>query len=184
VPPVDAAATENALAGRARVAGRMAAFRLLCAAMPRSPKCTCATRGRSILEMLTAMGLSAILLTIAVPRFVQLKGPYVLRQASQQMAGEFQKTRMRAIARNQRYRFQYSSTNATYSIDREQSPGSWVTESRGQLPTGATVTWPNTTPIFDTRGMLNQTASIPVAVAGYSSTKTVTINVLGNVTIS
>ena len=134
--------------------------------------------------MLSAIALSAILLTMAVPRFIQLKGPYVLRQASQQVAGEFQKTRMRAIARNQRYRVQYSSTNATYTIDREQAPGSWVTETRGQLPTGATLTWPNTTPIFDTRGMLNQTAAIPVAVGGYSSTKTVNINVLGNVTIS
>src|SRR5689334_15374343 len=129
----------------------MAAFRLLSAAMPRSPRSTRATRGRSLIEMLSAIALSAILLTMAVPRFIQLKGPYVLRQASQQVAGEFQKTRMRAIARNQRYRFQYTSTNATYTIDREQAPGSWVTESTGQLPVGATLTWPNTTPIFDTR---------------------------------
>jgi Tfp pilus assembly protein FimT len=134
--------------------------------------------------MLSAMALSAILLMIAVPRFVQLKGPYVLRQTTQQIAGEFQKTRMRAIARNQRYRFQYTATNATYTIQREQAPGSWVTESTGQLPTGASITVPNTIPMFDTRGMLNQTAAIPVTVSGYSSTKTVTINVLGNVTIS
>jgi prepilin-type N-terminal cleavage/methylation domain-containing protein len=162
----------------------MAAFRLLCSAMPRSPKCGRATRGYSIIEMLTAMALSTILLMVAVPRFVQLKGPYVLRQTTQQIAAEFQKTRMRAIARNQRYRFQYASTNQTYTIQREQAPGSWVTESTGQLPTGATITMPGTTPIFDTRGMLNQTAAIPVTVSGYSSTKTVTINVLGNVTIS
>jgi Tfp pilus assembly protein FimT len=162
----------------------MAAFRLLCSAMPRSPRSTRATRGRSILETLCAIGISSVLLMIAVPRFVQLKGPYVLRQTTQQIAGEFQKTRMRAIARNQRYRFQYTSTNATYRIQREQAPGSWVTESTGQLPTGAAIEMPNTTPIFDTRGMLNQTAAIPVTVAGYSSTKTVTINVLGNVSIS
>jgi hypothetical protein len=41
-----------------------------------------------------------------------------------------------------------------------------------------------TAPIFDTRGMLNQNASIPVNVTNYSKTRTVTINVLGNVTIS
>ena len=91
---------------------------------------------------------------------------------------------MRAITRNARYRFVYDSTAKSYTIDREGPAGTWTTEFTNQLPTGAYMTAPGTTPIFDTRGMLNATATIPVNVTGYTSTRTVTINVLGNVSIS
>ena len=142
------------------------------------------TRGRSLVEVLTAIGISTILLGIAVPKFVTMRAPWMLRQTAIQVASEFQKTRMRAITRNTRYRFSYNSTAKTYTIDREGPAGTWTTEFTNQLPTGAYITAPNTTPIFDTRGMLNATATIPVNVSGYPTTRTVTINVLGNVTIS
>ncbi len=119
-----------------------------------------------------------------MPSFVQMRAPWMLRQTAQQVAAEFQKARMRAITRNSRYRFVYTSSTNTYTIDREVAAGSWSTEFTNQLPTGATITAPATTPIFDTRGMLNATATIPVNVTGYGTTRTVTINVLGNVTIS
>ena len=134
--------------------------------------------------MITAIGISSILLMIAVPRFIELRGPWALRQTTDQVAAEFTKMRMRAIARNSRYRFVYNASNKTYTIDREVTAGTWSTEFRNQLATGVSITAPNTTPIFDTRGMLNQTAAIPISVQGYSNTRTVTINVLGKVTIS
>jgi len=152
--------------------------------MAHRPKCRRSTRGRSLIEVLTAIGISAILLATAVPNLQGMRAPWVLRQTANQVASEFQRTRMRAIARGQRYRFSYNSTAKTYTIDREVSAGNWSTESTGALPTSASITAPNTTPIFDTRGMLNQTATIPVNVTNYSKTRTVTINVLGNVTIS
>jgi type II secretory pathway pseudopilin PulG len=162
----------------------MAALRLLCDAMPSNRKATRATRGGSIIEMLTAIGISTILLGIAVPRFVEMRGPWALRQTTQLVASEFGKARMRAIARNKRYRFTYSSTAKTYTIDCEVTAGTWTTEFTGQLPTGASIEVPATTPIFDSRGMLNQTAAIGVSMAGYTPTRTVTINVLGNVSIT
>jgi Tfp pilus assembly protein FimT len=162
----------------------MAASGLLSAAMARPVTRPRGTRGRSLIEVLTAIGISTILLGIAVPRFVQMRAPWLLRQSAIQVASEFQKARMRAITRNKRYRFTYNSTAKTYTIDQESSPGTWVTEFQNQLPTGAYITAPGVTPIFDTRGMLNATAAIPVNVTGYTSTRTVTINVLGNVSIS
>ena len=162
----------------------MAAPRLLCPAMLRNGKATRGTRGRSILETITAIGISTILLGIGVPKFVELRGPWALQQTTEQVGAEFQKARMRAITRNQRYRFTSTASAKTYTIDAELTAGNWTTEFRGQLPTGASITVPGTTPIFDTRGLLNQTAAIQVNMAGYATTRTVTINVLGNVTIS
>ena len=130
------------------------------------------------------MSISAILLAIGVPNFKALRGPWVLSQTAQQVAAEFQMARMRAITRNARYRFTYNTTTKVYTMDRETSPGAWATERTNTLPTGASITAPGTTPIFDTRGMLNGTTTIPVNVQGYSKTRTVTINVLGNVTVS
>src|SRR5712671_849673 len=170
--------------GGLAAAGRMAAPALLYSPMLSRPPCRRATRGRSLIEVLTAMGISTILLATAVPNLQGMRAPWVLRQTAGQVAAEFQKARMRAIARGQRIRFSYNSTAKTYTIDREVTAGTWVVESTGALPTSASITAPVTTPIFDTRGMLNATASIPVNVTNYSKTRTVNINVLGNVTIS
>ena len=167
-----------------RHAGRMAAPALLSAAMARPGPRSRGTRGRSLIEVITAISISMILLGIAVPKFVQMRAPWLLRQTAIQVASELQKARMRAITRNARYRFVYNSTAKTYTIDREGPAGTWTTEFTNAIPTGAYITAPGTTPIFDTRGMLNAAASIPVNVTGYTSTRTVTINVLGNVQIS
>jgi prepilin-type N-terminal cleavage/methylation domain-containing protein len=150
------------------------------------PRSNRATRGRSLIEVLTAISLSAILMAIAVPNFSGLRSPYLLRQTSQQIAAEFSKARMRAIARNARYRLTYNSTSKTYQLEREITSGSntWTAESVNSVSGLVSLSGVGTPPIFDTRGMLNSDVSIGVSVQGYSKTRTVTINVLGQVTIS
>jgi type IV fimbrial biogenesis protein FimT len=164
----------------------MAASALLCAAMLRPATRPRGTRGRSLIEVLTAISLSAVLMAIAVPSFQGLRAPFALRQSSQQIAAEFSRARMRAIARNARYRLTYNSTAKTYQLERETTSGSntWTMETANALPSIVSISGVDTPPIFDTRGMLNQGVTISVSVAGYSKTRTVTINVLGQVTIS
>src|SRR5204862_272892 len=82
-------------------------------------------------------------LGIAVPKFVQMRAPWLLRQSAIQVASEFQKARMRAITRSARYRFTYNATNKSYTIDREGPAGTWTTEFTNALPTGAYITAPN-----------------------------------------
>ena len=132
------------------------------------------------------MSLSAILLAMAVPNFAGLRSPYLLRQTSQQIAAEFGRARMRAIARNARIRMTYNPTTKTYQLERETTSGSnaWVSESANQMSTLVSLSGVPSNPIFDARGMLNNPVSIGVSVQGYSKTRTVTINVLGQVTIS
>ena len=138
------------------------------------------------MEILTAIALMTILIGMAVPSFTGLRGPYLTRQTAQQIATEFQKARMRAIAANARYQLTYNASTKVYTVSRENSSGSntWTAEYSGQLPTGASINSLATAPIFDTRGTLNQAVTITVTAQGYPNTRTVDINVLGKVTIS
>jgi Tfp pilus assembly protein FimT len=139
----------------------------------------------TILEVLTATAITAILLAIGIPQMVRLRAPYALASASRQIAADFQAARMRAIARNTRYRIAFNATARTYSVERETTPNTFVAEGGVQtLPAGTTLTAADpANPVFDTRGMLGANVSVTVSMPG-SGTKTVTVNVLGQTTIS
>ena len=155
---------------------------LLSIAMPqRRPR---GTRGVSLLEILIATAIFASLLGIGLPRLSRLRAPYALSGATRQLQAALQAARMRAIARNVRFRVNFNTSAQTYTLQREVG-GSFVDDSAPQrLPAGAvigTVT-PNN-PTFDTRGMLTAQVTVPVTVAS-SGTRTVTVNVLGKTTIN
>ena len=142
-------------------------------------------RGVTILEMLTATAITAILLAIGVPQMARLRAPYALVSASRQIAGDLQMARMRAIARNARYRVAFDSSTRTYQLERETTLNTFVAEGGVKtLPAGTTLTAANpANPVFDTRGMLGANVSVAVSVTG-TGTRTVTVNVLGQTTIS
>ena len=143
------------------------------------------TRGATVLEVLTATALTGLLLAIAVPNLRTLVGPWALRSASQQIAADLQSTRLRAIACNVRYRVSFDTVARSYVVERETMPNTWVIEGAQQtLPAAASFgTITPAAPVFDTRGMLAATVSVPVTVPG-TGARTVTTNVLGNTTIS
>ena len=92
---------------------------------------------------------------------------------------------MRAIARNARYRVAFDATARVYRVERETTPNTFVAEGGVQtLPAGTTLTPADpANPVFDTRGMLGADVSVSVSMPG-SGTRTVTVNVLGQTTIS
>jgi prepilin-type N-terminal cleavage/methylation domain-containing protein len=144
------------------------------------------SRGASLIEVLTASAILALLLAIGLPNTVALRQPYLARAASRQIEADLQRARMRAIGRNARYRVNFTA-GGRYTIERETAPNSnaWVAEGGTQaIPRGATLgaIAPNN-PIFDTRGMLAADVSVPVAASG-GHTRTVTVNVLGQTTIN
>jgi prepilin-type N-terminal cleavage/methylation domain-containing protein len=140
-------------------------------------------RGFTLIELISTLAIFSILLMLAAPSYNGLRGPYALQQAAQQITAEFQKGRMRAIARNARYRFTYDETTRAYLLQRETGANAWTTESTSQLPTGVTTNALGSPPIFDTRGLLNAPVTITVTVQGHAKTKTMTINLLGHVTV-
>lgn len=140
-------------------------------------------RGFTLLEMLIATGILAMVLAIGVPNLVTMRGPYALKSASQQVAADLQLARQRAIAQNTRYRVTFSA--GSYVLERETSSNSWVQDSGVQkVPPGATIGGASPgNPVFDSRGMLAGDVTVPITVDGIG-TRTVTINVLGRTTIS
>ena len=155
---------------------------LLLAGMAARQRTGC--RGVTLLEVLAVAAVTATLVAIGVPQMTKLRGPYALAAASRQVATDLQTARLRAIARNTRYRVNFSASAATYTVEAETSPNTFVVEGGVQkLPRGVSVTAPSPgNPIFDTRGMLGSNVTVSVSVAG-SGTSTVTVNVLGRTTI-
>ena len=150
--------------------------------MHRRPR---AVRGYTFIEVLIATSIMATLLAIGVPSLIRLKGPYALTGAAQRIAADLQMARQRAIAQNTRYRVTFTRSTNTYQIERETAPGVFSATTAPQpLPRGAALgTVAPSDPIFDTRGMLGAAVTVPVSVTGAGS-RTVSINVLGHVTIS
>src|SRR2546428_11525598 len=108
-----------------------------------------------------------VVFAIGLPNRSRLRSPYTLGGAARQIAAALQATRQRAIARNVRYRINFDTAHASYTIEREQA-GNWVSDSAPQpLPTRAQLgnVTPNNT-IFETRGMLAAQGSVPVTVTG------------------
>ena len=141
-------------------------------------------RGTSLLEILIGTGVLLTLLSIGLPRLSTLRAPYALVGATRQITAAVQAARQRAIARNVRYRVSFVADPAGYTVERDNA-GTWVADlPMRRLPDGATIgTVTPGNPIFDTRGMLAATVTVPVTVTG-AGTKTVTLNVLGKTAIN
>jgi len=152
-------------------------------AMP--ARCRRASRGSTLLEVLTATGIMVTLLAIGLPNLSRLRAPYILSGATRQVEADLQAARQRAVARNARYRVNFDTAAKSYTLERETTSNNFVTDGATvKLPSGASLG--SISPgnaVFDTRGILTSDVSVPVTVAG-SGTRTVTMNVLGRTTIN
>jgi Tfp pilus assembly protein FimT len=114
--------------------------------------------------VLATTAITVTLLAIGVPQLTRLRAPYALAAASRQVATDLQTARLRAIARNERYRVNFDPATKSYTLEREASANSFVADGGMQkLPAGATVTAPSPgNPIFDTRGMLAADVTVSI----------------------
>ena len=140
------------------------------------------TRGTSLVDIMVGIAISAVLIGIAVPTIPSLMDPYRLSFAARALGSEMSTARMRSIAQNRRHRVIFDVTGRTYQLQEETAANTWtaVGGSR-ELPTGCTFGEIPSNPTFDTRGMLAQ--SYDIAVHSAAQTRTVSVNILGNVQI-
>jgi Tfp pilus assembly protein FimT len=141
------------------------------------------TRGTSLMDVLVGIVIAGVLMGIAVPTIPALMDPYRLSFAARVVASELSAARMKAIAQNRRHRLNFDTTAGTYQLQVETAANTWTAVSgvRG-LPSGCTFGAIDSPPTFDTQGQLGQ--AYDIALHSASQTKTVSVNILGNVKIN
>jgi type II secretory pathway pseudopilin PulG len=135
----------------------------------------------SLVEVVAALAVCSVLYAIAVPNFRAMRAPYALRTTAQQVASHLDMARQRAIARNARHRVVFSPGG--YYIERETAPNTFVADSGVFAPPHdvAIGAADPANPLFNSRGMLAASVSVPIST--HVGSKTVTVNVLGRTTI-
>jgi prepilin-type N-terminal cleavage/methylation domain-containing protein len=133
--------------------------------------------GFTVVEVLTAISLVAILAAIGMPAFTRTLPSLRLTDAARQVATELQHVRMRAIARGIPQQITFSSSS--YIV--QQCNGSCTNQSGSiALPTGITAT-AATMPRFEPRGTVNTATAI--TLSNGSAQKFVCVTTIGRVNI-
>jgi prepilin-type N-terminal cleavage/methylation domain-containing protein len=134
-------------------------------------------KGLTLMELMAALGVAAILMAIAIPNFMSTLPGLRLNDAARQVATDLQQIRMKAIAQNLPYQITFSTT--TYIL--QKCGGSCTNESGSiVLPQGITVT-ATTAPQFQPRGTVAAAATIQLSNG--SSSKWVCVRTVGRVNI-
>jgi type IV fimbrial biogenesis protein FimT len=132
--------------------------------------------GFTVIEVLTAMSLVAILAAIGMPAFTRTLPSLRLTDAARQVATELQHVRMRAIARGIPQQITFST--GSYVV--QQCNGSCTNESGNiALPQGITATV--ATPRFEPRGTV--TTATAITLSNGSAQKFVCVTTIGRVNI-
>jgi prepilin-type N-terminal cleavage/methylation domain-containing protein len=143
-------------------------------------------RGYSIAEVLTVIAIGAAISGIAVPNFVSLSARYQLSSAAQQLAFDVGRARMKAVGENVycRVRFAAGESGSTYWLERSNDGTTYSLDGvTAQLPRQVSFSGlPDVIPSYNRLGVGTGTSVIQL-VNAKGQTKTVSINLLGKVTI-
>lgn len=133
--------------------------------------------GFTLMEVMTAISLIAIVAAIGMPAFTRALPALRLTDAARQVATELQHVRMRAIARGIPQQITFSTSS--YIV--QQCNGACTNESGNiALPEGVTAT-AATTPRFEPRGTVNTAAAI--TLSNGAAQKYVCVTTIGRVNI-
>jgi prepilin-type N-terminal cleavage/methylation domain-containing protein len=155
-------------------------------------------KGFTILEMVVAIAIAAILAGFALPSFVSWQNSSRLRGAAVNLVGDLEMAKIRAIRENSQVVAQFSSEGYTIFVDNGAgggTAGDWVRNGAEplvqdrQLPGGVTVDLASLT-LTDDRLRFNGKGQPPDVAAGETiplqnkvGRKSVTLNRLGAVRI-
>jgi len=135
-----------------------------------------------LIDVLVGIMISAVIMGIAVPTIPSLMDPYRLSFATRVVASQLSGARMRAIAQNRRHRLNFDVDAGTYQLQVESAANTWTAVGgMHELPSGCGFGTIASPPTFDTRGILAQ--GYDIQVYSVNQSKTVSVNILGNVDI-
>ena len=139
--------------------------------------------GFSLSELLTTMGVAAALLAIATPQLPRYVAELRIAGSASQIAVDLQRTRMKAVGENAFYRLVFRDAGSYYRQSSQDGTTFVDDGAAAVLPSGVRLvgTVPEVT--FNRLGTVGADATVTVTNA-LGMTKTLRINVLGNITIS
>lgn len=142
--------------------------------------------GFSLIEMLVALSLAAILAGIAYPSMYELYAAYQLRSAAYMVSFEIQRARMQAIAQSKFVMVDVQSDHlCRVTSDNGSDFSDCETADRQDLPASVTASGPDsgTPPTFTPTGLLNSGAA-SITVSNASGSRGIAYNVLGRTTVT
>ncbi len=153
-------------------------------------------KGFTTIELAVAIGLAAILASVAVPSFLSWLNSHRLRGAGANLAADIEMAKMRAIRENAFVVVQLAAGGYTIFIDNGAGggiPGDWMRNGdevlvrNRNLPAGvainlAALTLPNARVRFNGRGLPPDIAGTEIiSLAGTAGTRRIALNRLGKV---
>ena len=146
--------------------------------------------GFSLLELVCALGLVSVLLSIAVPAVSANLPQLLLDQAARRLASEIELTRLKAVSRNARARVVIELGQAAYRVEVESESRFEAEGSERALPGSVVFDAASSTRVaggrisitFLPRGHTSDNATIVMA-AGSSSRRRVIVSSAGRVRI-
>ncbi len=140
-------------------------------------------RGFTILDTITAMALSGLVLAMAQPVTSQLLNQYRLRGAASQVAMELARARMQAVAQNTFVRMRFTG-NSTYILETSRDGAAYTTCSEPvSLPSGVALLSDSAGSLtFNRQGFVQNNTSL--SIANSRGRRTISMNSIGRVSES
>ena len=137
--------------------------------------------GYTLVEVLTVIGIIAIVAGIILPNVVAWLPKYRLSSGAEEIQSTLQLARLGAIKQNTSAAVSFNTVNHTFSMSID---GRRV--KKGVMPAGIiidSVTSPASTVEFDSRGLANGSSGSILVRNNQGGTKTITVNIVGSATI-
>ena len=137
--------------------------------------------GYTLVEVLTVIGIIAIVAGIVLPNVVAWLPKYRLSSGAEEIQSTLQLARLSAIKQNTSATVTFSTTTHTFlaRIDGQ-------TIKSGKMPAGISIdsiTRPSSRVEFDSRGLANGSTGDILVKNNLGGTKTITVNIVGNSSI-
>lgn len=137
-------------------------------------------RGFSLIELLIAIALVAIVAAIAVPQFQRYANNADLKTAAREISGDFSAVKQMAVANNVRYEIAIDVAGNSYTLSRTDPSAVVWTKSPASFGSGVSfvsTTFGGAKATFQKRGTVTNGTIILRNIRG--STATITTNITG-----